>query len=117
MGVKIFTVCKELNLWGIWWGQNELNLKEGHLKKSLHNPDKGILFDLINFMAKVDNFTFTLVEAGDVCGRCYDRYNCTGMTGMVNRGEVDLALGMNRMDFCEYFFPIELDPILLISSP
>ena len=54
---------------------------------------KGILFDLINFMAKVDNFTFTLVEADDVCGRCYDRYNCTGMTGMVNRGEVDLALG------------------------
>ena len=82
---------------GILWGANELNLKEVHLKKNLHNPDKGILFDLINFMARVDNFTFTLVEAGDVCGRCFDRYNCTGMTGMVNRGEVDLALGKGQV--------------------
>ena len=80
-------------------------LKEVHLKKNLHNPDKGILFDLINFMAKVDNFTFTLVEAGDVCGRCYDRYNCTGMTGMVNRGEVDLALGKNRLEIFLSIFP------------
>ena len=55
----------------------------------------GILFDLLNFMAKEDNFTISLVEAGDVCGRCYDRYNCTGMTGMVNRGKVDIALGRN----------------------
>ena len=53
----------------------------------------GILLDLLNFMAKEDDFTFSLVEAGDVCGRCYDRYNCTGMTGMVNSGKADLALG------------------------
>ena len=71
----------------------------------MHNPDKGILFDLINFMARVDNFTFTLVEAGDVCGRCYDRYNCTGMTGMVNRGEVDLALGKNWLEIFLSIFP------------
>ena len=58
---------------------------------------KGILFDLIEFMSKVENFTYTLVEAGDVCGRCYDRFNCTGMTGMVNRGEVDIALGNNAV--------------------
>ena len=53
----------------------------------------GILIDLINFMSKEDDFTYSLVEAGDVCGKCWARYNCTGMTGMVNRGEVDLALG------------------------
>ena len=58
---------------------------------------KGILFDLLEFMSKVGNFTYTLVEAGDVCGRCYDRFNCTGMTGMVNRGEVDIALGKNAI--------------------
>ena len=53
----------------------------------------GILWDLITFMAKEDKFTFTLVESNDVCGRCFDRYNCSGMTGMVNSGEVDIALG------------------------
>ena len=57
----------------------------------------GILWDLINFMAKEDNFTFTLVEWNDVCGSCFDRYNCSGMTGLVNRGEVDIALGKKKL--------------------
>ena len=58
---------------------------------------KGIMIDLIQFMAKAGNFTYTLVESDDVCGRCYSRFNCSGMTGLVNRGEVDLALGKNRI--------------------
>ena len=58
---------------------------------------KGTLFDFINFMASADNFTYTLVESRDVCGECYDRYNCSGMTGMVNSGLVDFALGKKQL--------------------
>ena len=58
---------------------------------------KGTLFDFINFMASADNFTYTLVESRDVCGECYDRYNCSGMTGMVNSGLVDFALGKKHL--------------------
>ena len=54
-----------------------------------------LMIDIIKFMAKAGNFTYTLVEADDVCGKCYSRFNCSGMTGLVNRGEVDLALGKN----------------------
>ena len=59
----------------------------------------GIFWDLINFMAKAENFTFTLVENDDVCGRCSDRYNCTGMTGLVNSGQVDIGLGRMNIEY------------------
>ena len=52
----------------------------------------GIMWDLINFMAEKENFTVSYVESPDVCGMCFDRHNCSGMTGMVNRGEVDIAI-------------------------
>ena len=53
----------------------------------------GMMWDLINFMAERENFTFSVVESQDVCGHCASANNCSGMTGMVNRGEVDIAFG------------------------
>ena len=54
----------------------------------------GIMWDLLLFMQAARNFTFTMVSEADyVWGWCYAPYNCTGMIGMVNRSEVDFALG------------------------
>ena len=54
----------------------------------------GVMYQLLLFMQKARNFTFTLVHEADyVWGSCHSIDNCTGMIGMVNRGEVDLALG------------------------
>ena len=55
----------------------------------------GVMWDLLLFMQRARNFTFTMVsEAGDQWGLCYTVNNCTGMIGMVNRGEVDISLGI-----------------------
>ena len=55
---------------------------------------QGIMWDLVLFMQKSRNFTFTMVSKTDyVWGECFAINNCTGMLGMVNRREVDLALG------------------------
>lgn len=54
----------------------------------------GVMWHLLLFMQKARNFTFTLVhEADSEWGSCYAIDNCTGMIGMVNRGEADFALG------------------------
>ena len=55
---------------------------------------RGVMWDLLLFMQKARNFTFTMVsEAEWEWGECYAINNCTGMIGMVNRKEVDLAIG------------------------
>ena len=55
---------------------------------------RGIMWELLLFMQKARNFTFTMVsEAEWEWGECYAVNNCTGMIGMVNRKEVDLAIG------------------------
>ena len=54
----------------------------------------GVMWDLLLFMQKARNFTFTMVtKADNVWGECFSINNCTGMIGMVNRKEVDLAIG------------------------
>ena len=54
----------------------------------------GVMWHLILFMQRARNFTFTLVHDADYeWGLCYAKDNCTGMIGMVNRREVDFALG------------------------
>ena len=54
----------------------------------------GILWNLLLFMQHARNFSFTLVHEADYeWGICHSINNCTGMVGMVNRGEVDFALG------------------------
>ena len=55
---------------------------------------RGVMWDLLLFMQKARNFTFTMVNKADwVWGECFSINNCTGMIGMVNRKEVDFAIG------------------------
>ena len=53
------------------------------------------MWDLVLFMQKSRNFTFTMVSKAEyIWGECPEVDNCTGMLGMVNRREVDFALGI-----------------------
>ena len=60
------------------------------------NTYSGILGKLLTLMETQRNITFTLLKVpGGVWGNCESENNCTGMIGMVNRKEADLALGNN----------------------
>ena len=56
---------------------------------------KGAFWELLVFIQQARNCTFSLIKSIDLIwgGECYDSNNCTGMIGMVNRKEVDFALG------------------------
>ena len=54
----------------------------------------GALWDLLNLIKLARNVTFSIVRPPThTWGYCYGVNNCTGMIGMVNRGEADLAIG------------------------
>ena len=54
----------------------------------------GALWDFLKFIQRARNVTFSILRAPDKAwGVCYEKNNCTGMIGMVNRGEVDFAIG------------------------
>ena len=54
----------------------------------------GLLGKLFEYMNNARNCTFKVVMPDDgTWGNCYGKNNCTGMIGMVNRKEVDFALG------------------------
>ena len=56
---------------------------------------KGIMWDLLLFMQKFKNFTFTFISGADnVWGQCRSMNGSSGMIGMVTRKEVDFALGI-----------------------
>ena len=60
----------------------------------------GIVGELLNYIKQARNTTYTLVEEPNgVWGNCEHATNCSGMIGMVNRKEVDLALGMLKKLF------------------
>lgn len=62
----------------------------------------GALWELLLFMQHATNFTFTMVHLDPHSlewGKCLAINNCTGMVGMVNRKEVDFALG--RLQKCK----------------
>ena len=51
--------------------------------------------DAINFWQYARNFTYTLVKPKDgLYGACLGPNNCSGLIGMVQRKEVDFALGL-----------------------
>ena len=51
--------------------------------------------DAINFWQYARNFTYTLVKPKDgLYGACVGPNNCSGLIGMVQRKEVDFALGL-----------------------
>ena len=55
---------------------------------------KGYLWDYINFVLSARNCTHTLmISPYKQLGYCPMPNNCTGLTGMVNRNEVDFAIG------------------------
>ena len=59
---------------------------------------RGIMWDLLMFMQRARNFTITMVhQAKWGWGSCFSVNNCSGMIGMVNRKEVDLAIGTKEM--------------------
>ena len=53
------------------------------------------MWELLMIMKQAKNISFTLVAPSDGLwgGTCYSSNNCSGMIGMVNRKEVDMALG------------------------
>lgn len=54
----------------------------------------GMIWDLIELIQETRNCTFEVMIPTDLrWGKCYGINNCTGMIGMVNRKEVDFALG------------------------
>ena len=54
----------------------------------------GMTWESIESIKKATNCTFTVVRPPDgLWGNCYDVNNCTGMIGLVQRKEVDFAIG------------------------
>ena len=55
----------------------------------------GLLGDLIDYIKTARNCTFTVVTPSDgqFAGNCYGNNTCTGTLGLVNRSEVDFAIG------------------------
>ena len=74
--------------WSPFWNPEETS-SDGRVSYS------GIMYDILMLMKKARNCTFTVVPSTDGLwgGTCYGINNCTGMIGMANREEVDIAIG------------------------
>ena len=67
-------------------------VKENNIKGQ--ETFSGLLWDILEYIRKARNCTFSLVIPSDrKFGYCKGNGTCTGMIGMVNRSEVDFALG------------------------
>ena len=56
----------------------------------------GALWDLLEIVKQARNVTFSILRPStSEWGYCNGVNNCTGMIGMVNRREVDFALGIS----------------------
>ena len=56
----------------------------------------GSLYELLKFMERARNVTFTIIRtSGGNWGHCHEKDNCTGMIGVVNRQEADIAIGIS----------------------
>jgi hypothetical protein len=54
----------------------------------------GVMFDVLGYLQESINFTYVIVRPTDKqWGVCNKQGNCNGMVGMVQRMDVDLALG------------------------
>ena len=68
------------------------------LKKNDDGRDiySGLIWDFVEYMQNARNVSVTVIRPVDwLWGHCCESNNCSGMIGQVNRGEVDLAVGMN----------------------
>ena len=60
----------------------------------------GVLWDFVKYIQHARNITLTVVRPNDgQWGNCFGKNNCTGMIGMVQRKEVDFALGSAEVPF------------------
>ena len=85
---------KHLIVAGDWWEPFLWYDWGAYSNATTVDKAEGIMWDLLMFMQKARNFTFTLVKPSAYeWGECYAIDNCTGLLGMVNRREVDFALG------------------------
>ena len=67
-------------------------------EKNGQDTYSGLLWDLVEYVKKARNCTIAVVIPNDgLWGNCYGPNNCTGMIGMVNRREVDFAIGNTLM--------------------
>ena len=67
------------------------------IERDKNGTDKysGMSWDLLQMIQKGTNCTFTIVRPQDgLWGNCYGINNCSGMIGMVQRKEVDFAIGI-----------------------
>ena len=53
---------------------------------------EGFIWEVVKFWLYARNFTYSVVRQ-NTFGWCHKPNNCTGLLGMVNRKEVDFALG------------------------
>ena len=71
----------------------------------------GILWEFLKFIKHARNVTFSIVTLPKIeFGFCYGTSNCTGMIGMVNRREVDFALGALHVSFDQPIDGIKRNP-------
>ena len=57
----------------------------------------GLLGKLLEYLKGARNCTFKVVVPDDgLWGYCYGKNNCSGMIGLVNRSEVDFAIGITK---------------------
>ena len=71
----------------------------------------GILWEFLKFIKHARNVTFSIVTPPKKeFGFCYGTSNCTGMIGMVNRREVDFALGALHISFDQPIDGIKRNP-------
>ena len=75
----------------------------------------GLIWDFVEYMQEARNVSVTVISPMDwLWGHCYGSEdcsgvgcnNCSGMIGQVNRGEVDLAVGMFHEPVIRIFFMI-----------
>ena len=72
-------------------------------------PDKsnisygGSWWEILDFVQRERNITYSIVKPSiPSFGNCYEVNNCSGMIGMVNQKEVDLALGKLHISLNSY---------------
>ena len=78
-----------------------LYCNEDKISRADDCPDKenitydGVLWEFLKMVKLARNVTFSILSSPDqTWGYCHSMNNCTGMIGMVNRKEVDFALGI-----------------------
>ena len=55
----------------------------------------GVVWEIMEYIKKARNCTYKIVTPPDgLWGHCHGINNCTGMLGLVNKNEVDFALGL-----------------------